>query len=55
MNQAGLSSPVCGRSKGRRGRKSLKELREANGLCKEQIKIDDLLNIGKGKCLPKVP
>ena len=53
MNQEGLSSPKYGRSKGKRGRKSLKELREAIGHCKDQQKIDELLNIGKGKCLPR--
>ena len=53
MNQEGLSSPKYGRSKGKRGRKSLKELREAIGQCRDQQKIDELLNIGKGKCLPK--
>ena len=54
-NQEGISSPRYGRVKGKRGRKSLKELREVEGLCKEQIKIDNLFNIGKGKGLPKVP
>ena len=53
MNQEGLSSPKYGRVKGKRGRKSLKELREVDGLSKEQQKIDQLLNNGKGKCLPK--
>ena len=53
MNQEGLSYPKYDRSKGKRGRKSLKELREADGQCREQQKIDNLLNIGKGKCLPR--
>ena len=53
MNQEGLSSPRFGKYKRKRGKKSLKELREADGLCREQIKIDDLLHNGKGKFLPK--
>jgi hypothetical protein len=55
MNQEGLSSPKYGRVKGKRGRKSLKELREAAGLSREQQKIDHLLNNGKGKSLPREP
>ena len=35
MNQEELSSPIYGKSKGKRGRKSLKELREVEGLCRE--------------------
>ena len=53
MNQEGITSPICGRMRGKRGRKSLKELREADGHNKEQQKIDQIFNIGKGKCLPK--
>lgn len=55
QNQESLSSPNFGKSKGRRGRRSLKDLREAEGLSSEQQKIDQLFNIGKGKCLPKEP
>ena len=55
MNREGLSSPKYGRAKGKRGRRSLKELREADGHCREQQKIDNLLNIGKWKYLPKAP
>ena len=53
MNQEGLITPICGKTKQKRGRKSLKELREAAGQVKDQIKIVDILNNGKGKCLPK--
>ena len=53
MNQEGLSSPIFGKIKGKRGRKTLKELREIEGLSREQRKIDELLKMGKGKCLPK--
>ena len=55
MNQEGKISPITGKPKGKRGRKSLKELRESKGLAREQRKIDELLNLGKGKCLPKAP
>ena len=55
MNQEGRISPISGKPKGKRGRKSLKELRESEGLAKEQRKIDELLNTGKGKCPPKAP
>ena len=53
MNQEGLVSPVYGKSKGKRGRRSLKELRESEGLANEQRKIDELLNTGRGKSLPE--
>ena len=53
MNQEGLKTPICGRTKQKRGRKSLKELREAAGQVKDQTKISELLNNGKGKFLPK--
>ena len=53
MNQEGLSSPKYNKVKGKRGRRSLKKLRELDGLSREQKKIDHLLNIGKGKYLPK--
>ena len=53
MNQEGRTSPNCGKPKGKRGRKSLKELREFEGLAREQRKIDEILNMGKGKDLPK--
>ena len=55
MNQEGLTSPRYGKLKRKRGRKSLKELRESEGLAREQKKIDELLKMGKGKCLPKAP
>ena len=35
MNQQGLNSPNFGRVKGKRGRKSLKELREVDGQARE--------------------
>ena len=53
MNKEGLASPIYGKPKGKRGRRSLKELRESEGLARDQKKIDELLNTGKGKCLPK--
>ena len=53
MNQQGLTYPNYGKPKGKRGRRSLKELRETEGLAREQRKIDELLNMGKGKCLLK--
>ena len=52
-NQEGQKTPMCGKTKQKRGRKSLKELRESARQEKEQAKIFDLLNNGKGKCLPK--
>ena len=52
MSQEGSKSPNCGRIKGKRGRKSLKELREAEGLSKEHQKIDQIFYNGKGKDLP---
>ena len=52
MNQEGLSSPIYGKPKRKRGRSSLKNLREVEGLAREQRKIDEILNIGKGKRLP---
>ena len=55
MNQEGLTSPIYGKLKRKRGRKSLKELRESEGLAREQKKIDELLKTGKGKFLPKAP
>lgn len=36
MNQEGINSPKCGKVKAKRGRKSLKELREADGQAKDQ-------------------
>ena len=53
INQEWLKTPICGRTKQKRGRKSLKELREAAGQVKDQTKISELLNNGKGKFLPK--
>ena len=53
MNQEGLTTPICGKTKQKRGRKSLKELREAAGQVKDQTKISDILYNGKGKFLPK--
>lgn len=53
MNHEVLTSPICSKPKGKRGRRSLKDLREAEGLAREQRKIDELLNMVKGKCLPK--
>jgi hypothetical protein len=52
MNREGLNSPKYGRAKAKRGRKSLKELREVDRQEKEQQKINQLLNTGKGKFLP---
>ena len=40
MNQEALNSPKCSTVKGKRGRRSLKELGEADGLSREQQKID---------------
>lgn len=37
--------------KGKRGKRSLKELMEEDGLSREQQKVDQLLNNGKGKFL----
>ena len=48
-----MKTPICGKLKQKRGRKSLKELREAAGQVKEQTKILDILQSGKGKILPK--
>ena len=53
MNQEGIRNPRYGKSKVKRGRKSLKELREVEGQAKEQQKISEMFNIGKGKVLPK--
>ena len=36
MSQEGPKSPCCGKTKGKRGSKSLKELRELEGLSKDQ-------------------
>ena len=52
MSQEGPKSPCFGKTKGKRGRKSLKELRESKGLSKDQQKIDQIFYNGKGKCLP---
>lgn len=53
MNREGIKNPKYDRTKAKRGRKSHKVLKEANGQAKEQQKIGQLLNSGKGKCLPK--
>ena len=53
MNQEGLKSSICGKMKGKRGRRSLKELRQVDGHNREQQKIDQIFNNGKGKCLPE--
>ena len=53
MNQEGIRTPRYGSMKGKRGRKKLKELREVDGQEKEQQKIKDIFNAGKGKVLPK--
>ena len=53
MNQEGIKVPKYGKVKSKRGRKSLKELREVDGKAKEQQKISEMFNIGKGKILPK--
>ena len=55
MNQERVKSPNFGRAKPKRGRKSLKELREVDGQAYEQQKISKLFNVGKGKILPKEP
>lgn len=55
MNQEGIRTPRYGSSKSKRGRKYLKELREADGQDREQQKISDIFNVGKGKVLPKAP
>jgi hypothetical protein len=52
MSQEGPKHPCCGKAKGKRGRKSLKELRETESLKKDQQKIDQLFHNGKGKHLP---
>ena len=52
MTQEGPKFPCYGKTKGKRGRKSLKELRETESLNKEQQKIDQLFHNGKGKHLP---
>ena len=52
MYQEGLKSSCCGKVKGKRGRKYLKDLREADGLSREQQKIDQIFYNGKGKFLP---
>jgi hypothetical protein len=49
----GLSSPKIDKIKKKRGRKSFIELRNIAGNADNQIKISDILNNGKGKCLPK--
>ena len=53
INQEGLKTPNCGKKKKKWGRKSLKELREATSQAKEQTKIIEILQGGKGKNLPK--
>ena len=53
VNQEGMKTPICGKSKQKRGRKSLKELGEAAGQVKQKTQILDLLHNGKGKFLPK--
>lgn len=56
MNRDGIKSPKYGQVKSKRGRKSLKELRElreVDGQAREQKKINQLFNIGKGRILPK--
>ena len=52
MSQEGPKHPCCGKIRGKRGRKSLKELRESESLNKDQQKIDHLFHNGKGKYLP---
>ena len=52
QNLEGNKFPYCGRIPTKRGRKSLKEVREADGNVREQQKIRHLFNKGKGKCLP---
>ena len=52
MSQEGPKFPCFGKTKGKRGRKSLKELRESESLNKDQQKIDQLFYNGKGKHLP---
>ena len=53
MNQDRLNSPNYGKFKAKRGRKYLKGLRGADEKEKEKKKIIFLLNVGKGKILPK--
>ena len=52
MHWEGNKVPNCGKTSVKRGRKSLKELREADGKAREQLKISYLFNKGKGKSLP---
>lgn len=52
MNWEGNKVPNCGKTSMKRGRKSLKELREADGKAWEQLKISYLFKKGKGKSLP---
>ena len=51
-NLEGNRHPNYGRTPMKRGRKSLKVLREADGKVREKQKINQLFNKGKGKCLP---
>ena len=52
MSQEGPKFPCCGKIRGKRGRKSLKELTESESHNKDQQKIDQLFHNGKGKHLP---
>ena len=52
-NQEGFKYPNFGQKKSKRGRKSLKELRELDGKAREQQKINQIFNAGKGKGLPR--
>ena len=54
MNQEGIKAPRYGKLKVKRGRKSLKELREVDRQPKEQQKVTQIFNTGKEKVLPKV-
>ena len=51
-NLEGNRHPNYGKTPMKRGRKSLKVLREADGKVREQQKINQLFKKGKGKCLP---
>ena len=53
MNQEGIKSHICGKMKGKRGRKSLKELREVDGHNKEQKKMIRFSILGRGSAFPK--
>ena len=54
-NMEGVNYEKCGKQSKKCGRKTLAELRTVIGMVANNKNINEILNVGKGKSLPKDP